>query len=90
MLQEASVTGLVRVIMYILLIYLIIKILSRIFAPILIKSIIKKAESKFGHGFNNQQQTPPKKEGEITIDKIPQQKKSNDTIGEYVDYEEVD
>jgi len=31
-----------------------------------------------------------KKEGEITIDKMPQQKSSNKDVGEYVDYEEID
>jgi hypothetical protein len=89
MLQEASLVGFFKIILYIALFYYLFKILSRIFAPILIKTLIKKAESKFGQ---NQQkdQTPHKKEGEISIDKIPQQKTSNKDVGEYVDYEEID
>ena len=31
-----------------------------------------------------------KKEGEISIDKMPKQKTSNKDVGEYVDYEEID
>ena len=37
-----------------------------------------------------QNQEPRKKEGEITIDKIPQTKTSNKDVGEYVDYEEIE
>ena len=33
---------------------------------------------------------PPKKEGEISIDKMPKTKESNKDVGDYVDYEEID
>ncbi|WP_452230112.1 MULTISPECIES: DUF4834 family protein [unclassified Lacinutrix] len=91
MLQLASVTGVVKVILIILLIYYGVKILSRLFAPILLKFITKKAEQRFGEqfgGFRNPQQA--KNEGEITIDKMPDNKSSNKNVGEYVDYEEVE
>jgi len=90
MLQEASLVGLLKVLLYIALFYYGFKILSRIFAPLLLKYVMKKAESKFGTGFNPQQQAKPKKEGEITIDKMPEKKNSNNSVGEYVDYEEVE
>lgn len=88
MIQEASLTGFFKIILYIALFYYLFKILSRIFAPILLKTLIKKAETKFGQ--NQQQKTEHKKEGEITIDKMPQQKSSNKDVGEYVDYEEIE
>ncbi|MFG6686969.1 DUF4834 family protein [Mariniflexile sp. HNIBRBA6329] len=91
MLQQASVTGFVRTILIILLIYYGLKILSRLFAPLLLKYIAKKAEEKFGGQFQQRpQQQQPKKEGEVTIDKIPNTKTSNKDVGEYVDYEEID
>lgn len=93
MLQQASVMGLLRTILIILLVYYGVKILMRIFAPLLMKSLVKKAEKRFGQQFGNQNtyQEPPKREGEISIDKIPnQQKSSNKKVGEYVDYEEID
>ncbi len=93
MLQFASVTGFVRMILIILLIYFGIKILSRLFAPFLIKYVAKKAEQRFGDQFGQfgkQQQEKQKKEGEITIDKIPKTKTSNKNVGDYVDYEEID
>ena len=93
MIQEASLVGVFKVILWIALIYYAIKVLSRIFAPILIKKIVKKAESKFGQGFGQQQkeqEAASKKEGEISIDKIPENKSSNNNVGEYVDYEEIE
>lgn len=92
MIQEASLVGFLRTILIIMLVYYGIKILMRLFAPYLMKSIVKKAEKRFGQQFGNQpHQTNNKPEGEVTIDKIPGQSKStNKKVGEYVDYEEID
>ncbi|WP_308993566.1 DUF4834 family protein [Mariniflexile litorale] len=91
MLQQASVTGFIRTILIIILIYYGLKVLSRLFAPLLLKYIAKKAEQKFGGQFQQGPQQPqPKKKGEVTIDKIPNTKTSNKDVGEYVDYEEID
>ena len=90
MLQIASATGLIRTILVILAIYFGIKILARLFSPFLIKFVAKKAEEHFGGQFGSQQQEPPKKEGEVTIDKMPNTKSSNKNVGDYIDYEEID
>lgn len=95
MLQYASATGLVKMILIILLVYFGVKILARLFAPFLVKFVAKKAEQRFGQQFGGfqkgtQQQQKPKKEGEVTIDKIPNTKTSNKDVGEYVDYEEIE
>lgn len=89
MLQFASVPGFLRTILIILLIYYGFKVLSRLFAPFLMKFVAKKAEERFGNQFNKQQE-PPKKEGEVTIDKVPNTKSSNKNVGDYIDYEEID
>lgn len=90
MLQFASATGLIRTILIILVIYFGIKILARLFSPFLIKFVVKKAEEQFGGQFGSQQQESPKKEGEVTIDKMPKTKSSNKNVGDYIDYEEID
>lgn len=94
MIQYASVIGLFRTILIIALIYFGFKILARLFAPFLIKFVAKKAEQRFGNQFGgqyrNQQKESVKKEGEVTIDKMPNIKTSNKDVGDYVDYEEVD
>jgi hypothetical protein len=86
--------GLLRTILIIVVVYYGIKVLSRIFAPFLVKYASKKMEKKFGEQFGGfqkpQQQEAPKKEGEVIIDKIPKTKTSNKDVGEYVDYEEIE
>ncbi len=79
-----------KFILYLLLFYFAIKILSRLFAPFLFKYAAKKASERFGGGFNQQKQEPIQKEGEISIDKMPKNKSSNKNVGEYVDYEEIE
>lgn len=92
MLQFASATGLIRAILIILLIYYALKVLSRLFAPLLIKFVAKKAEERFGSQFDNfqKQSEPQRKEGEVTIEKVPNTKSSNKNVGDYIDYEEID
>jgi hypothetical protein len=90
MLQYASAAGLVKMILIILLIYYGIKILSRLFAPFLLKYVAKKAEQRFGGQFRQQPQQKQKKSGEVSIDKMPKSKSSNKNVGDYVDYEEID
>ena len=93
MLQYASFIGFIRTILILILIWYGVKVLSRLLAPVLMRFVAKKAEQRFGQQFNQQQkqQKPSEKEGEISIDKTPQQSKSsNKDVGEYVDYEEID
>lgn len=89
MLQIASVPGFLRTILIIILIYYGIKVLSRLFSPFLMKFVAKKAEQRFGSQFNKKEE-PQKKEGEVTIDKVPNTKSSNKNVGDYIDYEEID
>jgi len=97
MVQEASMMGLLRTILIILLVWFGLKILARLFAPYLIKFVAKKAEERFGQqfgGFQNQSQQrneQKRRTGETVIDKMPERhKSSNDEVGEYIDYEEID
>ena len=93
MLQFASLTGFIRTILIVILVWYGVKILSRIFAPILLRYVSKKAQQKYGQQFNQYKKPPQanQNEGEISIDKMPNQNKtSNKDVGEYVDYEEID
>jgi len=86
--------GLLRIIIYILLFYYVFKIIMRFLAPFMAKKMMKKAEENFEKQFNNPyyKERPKTKEGETYIEKKPDEKspKSNNSKGEYVDYEEVD
>lgn len=86
--------GLLRTIFIIVLVYYGFKVLARLLTPFLIKFAAKKAEQRFGGQFGqtkkNENNPSQKKEGEVTIEKIPNTKASNKDVGDYVDYEEID
>ncbi|AQS92683.1 DUF4834 domain-containing protein [Polaribacter sp. BM10] len=86
--------GLLKTLFFIFLFYYAFKFLARLFAPFLMKkaaeTIQKKAEQQF-RGQQRQAQNPSVKEGETIIDKKPgSQKESKKSVGEYVDFEEID
>ncbi|TMM31981.1 DUF4834 family protein [Polaribacter aestuariivivens] len=85
--------GLLRTLFILLAVYYGLKFLARLFAPFLIKkaaeTMQKKAEQQFGG--QQRQQSSTVREGETIIDKKPgSQQESKKTVGEYVDFEEID
>lgn len=84
---------LLRTILIILFVYYLFKILSRLFAPTLIRYASKKMEKKFGSAFQQQQRQTKhtNKDGETSIDKKPKSNsESSKNVGEYIDFEEID
>jgi len=82
--------GLLRTILIILLIYYGFKFLARLFAPYLMKRMVNKMQQKAQNQHRNQHQSNAKV-GETIIDKKPNtNNQSNNSVGEYVDYEEVE
>ncbi len=82
-----------KTILIILLVYYGLKFLIKLTAPYLMRYVTKKAEQKFGQAFggNPPSAQPTDKEGSVTIDKMPNSgTKSKSTVGEYVDYEDVE
>lgn len=69
---------------YLLIFYFLFRLISRLFLFYL-KSKIKS------RNYNFQQEKKMKKDGDVSVDKVPKKKKkSPEKYGEYVDYEEVD
>ena len=81
-----------KTISIILLVYYGLKIILKLAAPFIMKYFSKKLATRFGAGFSDT--TPPntsqKKEGEISIDKVPNTKKTSKTVGQYIDFEEIE
>ncbi len=72
-----------------MLVYYALKFIARLAFPALIKRYMGKMEEKF----RNQQGYEKPKDvniGETVIDKKPNNKTSNEDVGEYVDYEEIE
>ncbi|KLT68231.1 MULTISPECIES: DUF4834 family protein [Flavobacterium] len=93
--QEASFSGLIKAIFYILAFYYIFKFLARIFLPVLVKKAVEKAGENFQrqqqYSQGNSWQNTQRNKDEIIIDtanaKNPRETKK---VGDYVDYEEID
>jgi hypothetical protein len=84
--------GVLRTIAIIILVMYALRILGRLFAPFMIRYVAKKAEKRFSDQYKQQAQYREQqraREGETTIDTMPNRKPSKD-VGEYIDFEEVD
>jgi hypothetical protein len=82
-----------KVLFFILLFYYLLRILGRWFAPRLFQYAIKKTEQRFQqqYGQYQYQREPESPEGEVSISRKPgTRKKSEESLGEYIDYEEID
>ena len=80
---QASVVGVFRTILIILLVYYVIKWLTRLFFPLLMK--------KYFGSQGRSQQKEDRPEGDITIIKRGEKPKGDDNkLGDYVDFEEMD
>lgn len=83
-----------KTILIVLLVYFALKFLIKLGTPYLMRYISKKAGQQFEKFFGNvpnMNQQHQQAEGNITIDKMPKRpRQSNNKVGEYVDYEEVE
>lgn len=100
MIYEASFTGLVRTIIIIVLAVMVIRLISRVVLPWLLKYLGKKASEKAADHMRNQYQQRRdsggrviKDDGNVRVEYLNKKsgnKNSGDDDGEYVDYEEVE
>lgn len=84
--------GLIRTLLIIAIIYYAFRFLARIFAPILLKRMMNNMQQKAQQQYNQpKQKSASTKEGETVIDRKPNtSNQSKDSVGEYVDFEEID
>ncbi|MCI2227643.1 DUF4834 family protein [Polaribacter sp. MSW13] len=83
--------GLLKTIFFILLFIYAFKFLARLFAPFLMKKAAETIQRKAEEQFRRQQPKSTVKEGETIIDKAPKNnQQSKNSVGEYVDFEEID
>jgi hypothetical protein len=88
---------LLRTLLIILLILFGMRILARLFGPILVKYASKKVEKKFRERFEQQYGSPRNtsqhQEGETIVEpqrKTSDSKNSSEKVGEYIEFEEID
>ena len=80
-----------KTILIILLVYYGLKIIFKFSKPFIMRHIAKKATERFGQAYTQNSNHSQKEEGSIIIDKPKTNKKStNKSVGDYVDYEELE
>jgi len=87
MIQTASLIGLIKTLLILFLIYTILKYIIRLFAPFIISSLVRNMSRKFDKSQHDSTQYDV---GKVSIDKSITKNKSNNDLGDYVDYEEID
>lgn len=87
--QEAGPVNLLKTITVLVLIYYTFKWLIRLLAPFLVKKVMDIMQKKAADQFGNTNRDTVKR-GETVIDKKPAQQESNDAVGEYIDFEEIE
>ena len=92
--QQAELMGFFFSFLIILIVYYSFRFLARIFAPLLLKRVVGNMQAKAkkqNQQKNQQTENSSTKEGETIIDKNPNSKtQGNNSVGEYVDFEEID
>ena len=76
--------GFIKLILYFLAFYYIFKFLSRLYLAYVLNRFKNNTHRYKKSDAEN------KKEGEVSIDKIPKEKSKKNDLGDYIDYEEVD
>ena len=91
--------GFIKTLLIILFFYYGFKVLARLLAPFLMRYAAKKIQDKFKdqigqhmRGSGVGQQNNSKKEGEVHVKskKSSQEKINSDSVGDYVDFEEIE
>lgn len=86
--------GFLKTILIVLLVYYTLKLLAKWFAPRLFRYAAKKTEEHFKEkfeGFADQNRTAEEQVGDIIIEKKTKKKtSSSNTVGEYIDFEEIE
>jgi len=86
--------GFLKTILIVLLVYYLLKILAKWFAPKMFRYAAKKTEEHFKEkfeGFAAQNGQNEEHIGDVIIDKKTTKKKNTSkTVGEYIDFEEID
>ncbi len=91
--HEASITGVFRLLVIIITVYLVYSLFIRVIIPSMMKKYVNDFQKRFTEENKpNQEEQNRKKEGEVSINYVEKDKNSTHIPpddGEYVDYEEI-
>jgi hypothetical protein len=85
-----SITGFLRMIFYLIVIYIIVRFFTRLLMPVVMEDYVSKAKKQAERDRQEYLRQHKQKEGKISIDYVPPvDKKIKKDEGDYIDFEEV-
>lgn len=88
--QTASFLNLLETLLIIVLIYYALKFLARLFFPIMVKSVVEKAQENFQQQQQNYQKNQNTQDDFVNTNRKSDKPRETKKVGEYIDYEEID
>lgn len=88
--QTASFLNLLETLLIILLIYYVVKFLAKLFLPIMVKTVVNKAQENFQQQQQNYQRSQNNQSDFINTTAKSDKPREKKKVGEYIDYEEID
>ena len=86
--------GFLKTILIVLLVYYLLKLLGKLFAPRMFRYAAKKTEEHFKgkfEGFAEQNNSNEEQIGDVIIEnKTTKKKNTSKNVGEYIDFEEIE
>lgn len=91
MVYEAGLLSLVRTLLIIVIVYFGVRLIFRYLVPFLLRTFIRKQQSKFNQQFGGgANQSSTEEEGKVKVKSRPNDHQHGSDLGEYVEYEEID
>lgn len=85
--ETSGFNGFFRILFFIIIFFYVFKFVAKLLFPILIKKAVQKAGQNFQQQYQNQNAAA---NDEVVVDTTKTKSaKSNKTVGEYIDYEEI-
>ncbi|WP_447637538.1 DUF4834 family protein [Flavobacterium microcysteis] len=91
--QFASLNGVLRTLFILVCIYYGIRLLARIFFPIMVRTVVQKAEQTFQQQQQNYQRQNSQNDFvnvDTNANRRSDRPRETKKVGEYIDYEEID
>jgi len=87
--QYADLGGVLRTILTIVCIYYLLKFIGKLLFPIMVKSVVEKAQENFQQQ-QNYQRTQNSQADFVNTNSKSDKPREKKKVGEYIDYEEID
>jgi len=88
--QYADLSGVLRTLLTIVCIYYLLKFIGRLLFPIMVKTVVNKAQENFQQQQQSYQRNQNTQSDFVNTTAKSDKPREKKKVGEYIDYEEID